>query len=275
MAERFDALVRLMARLRAPDGCPWDRAQTHESLKPFLLEEAYEVLEAIDRGESRRLQEELGDLLLQVLFHAQIASESGQFTVEKVMDQLVEKLVRRHPHVFGGPDQKQATTHADQVLRRWEEIKRAEREQHGTAESMLDGVPKALPALLRAYQIQARASRVGADWTEVGPMLNKLEEELEELRQALRASGREDDRPEPQTRKARVEAEFGDVLFSLVNLARFLKVNPEDALRTATNRFIERFHYLEAQATKAGRTLSDMTLAEMDSLWEEAKQQKP
>jgi tetrapyrrole methylase family protein / MazG family protein len=283
MSDQFDNLVRLMARLRAPDGCPWDRKQTHESLKPYLLEEAYEVLETIDRGESTLLQEELGDLLLQVLFHAQIAAESQRFSMNEVMEQLAEKLVRRHPHVFGGPDQKQSASNADQVLSRWEEIKRSEREQQGDASSALDGVPKTLPALLRAYQIQARASRVGFDWPEAGPVLEKLEEEIAELREAVASaaqpskpvadssagSGQESD---GLTRMARVEAEFGDVLFSMVNLARFLKVNPEEALRTATNRFMERFHYVEAQAAKTGRTLSAMTLAEMDALWNEAKQ---
>lgn len=269
MSERFDTLVRLMARLRAPDGCPWDRKQTHESLKPYLLEEAYEVLETIDRGETGLLREELGDLLLQILFHAQIASESRRFTMDDILEALAEKLVRRHPHVFGGPEHKQAATDAEQVLSRWEEIKRSEREQNGEAGSALDGVPKTLPALLRAFQIQARASRVGFDWPEGGPVLEKLEEEVGELREVLEGPDREG-RP---ARKAQIEAEFGDILFSLVNLARFLHVNPEDALRTATNRFMERFHYLEAQAAKAGRTLSDMTLAEMDALWEEAKRQ--
>lgn len=269
MSERFDTLVRLMARLRAPDGCPWDRKQTHESLKPYLLEEAYEVLETIDRGETGLLREELGDLLLQILFHAQIASESRRFTMDDILEALAEKLVRRHPHVFGGPEHKQAATDAEQVLSRWEEIKRSEREQNGETGSALDGVPKTLPALLRAFQIQARASRVGFDWPEGGPVLEKLEEEVGELREVLEGPDREG-RP---ARKAQIEAEFGDILFSLVNLARFLHVNPEDALRTATNRFMVRFHYLEAQAAKAGRTLSDMTLAEMDALWEEAKRQ--
>ncbi len=283
MSDQFDNLVRLMARLRAPDGCPWDRKQTHDSLKPYLLEEAYEVLETIDRGETTLLQEELGDLLLQVLFHAQIAAESQRFSMNEVMEQLADKLVRRHPHVFGGPDQKQTASNADQVLSRWEEIKRSEREQQGDAGSALDGVPKTLPALLRAYQIQARASRVGFDWPEAGPVLEKLEEEIAELREAVASaaqppgpaadsSGGSGQESEGQARRAQVEAEFGDVLFSMVNLARFLKVNPEDALRTATNRFMERFHYVETQAKKTGRTLSAMTLAEMDALWDEAKQ---
>ncbi len=283
MSDQFDNLVRLMARLRAPDGCPWDRKQTHESLKPYLLEEAYEVLETIDRGETTLLKEELGDLLLQVLFHAQIAAESQRFSMNEIMEQLADKLVRRHPHVFGGPDQKQTASNADQVLSRWEEIKRSEREQQGDAGSALDGVPKTLPALLRAYQIQARASRVGFDWPEAGPVLEKLEEEIAELREAVASaaqapgpaadsSGSSGQESEGQARRAQVEAEFGDVLFSMVNLARFLKVNPEDALRTATNRFMERFHYVETQAEKTGRTLSAMTLAEMDALWDEAKQ---
>ncbi len=271
MAKGFDDLVRLMAKLRAPDGCPWDRKQTHESLKPYLLEEAYEVLESIDAGDAASLREELGDLLLQVLFHAQIGSESGRFTIEDVIEGLADKLVRRHPHVFGsgqdtgaGP---QPATAAD-VLARWETIKEGERLQNGRETSALDGVPKTLPALLRAFQLQSRASRVGFDWSEPGPVMAKVEEELEELRDALAAPGGEAGGRD----QAAVEAEFGDVLFALVNLARFLKTNPEEALRKATNRFIERFRYIEGQAARQGRALKDMTLAEMDVWWEEAKQ---
>lgn len=270
MATGFDDLVRLMAKLRAPDGCPWDRKQTHESLKPYLVEEAYEVLESIDADDAASLREELGDLLLQVLFHAQIGSESGRFTIEDVIEGLATKLVRRHPHVFGskqdpGAGAQPAT--ADDVLARWETIKEGERLQSGQETSALDGVPKTLPALLRAFQLQSRASRVGFDWNEPGPVMAKVEEELEELREAAGPGGEAGGRDH-----ARVEAEFGDVLFALVNLARFLKTNPEEALRKATNRFIERFHYIEEQAARQGRALKDMTLAEMDVWWEEAKQ---
>jgi len=275
VSKRFDELVRLMAKLRAPDGCPWDRKQTHESLKPYLVEEAYEVLESIDAGDTTSLREELGDLLLQVLFHAQIGSEKGSFTIEDVVQSLAQKLIRRHPHVFGSegeaPSAQEAVS-ADDVLARWETIKEGERLRSGQPESALDGVPKALPALLRAFQIQSRASRVGFDWSEPGQVMAKVEEELQELRDALASPGTQEDRRRVQTD---IEAEFGDVLFALVNLARFLHVNPEEALRKATNRFIQRFRYIEDQAAQRGRPLKDLTLAEMDVWWEEAKQKMP
>ncbi|MDF0666654.1 MAG: nucleoside triphosphate pyrophosphohydrolase [Nitrospira sp.] len=278
MSERFTKVVEIMAALRAQDGCPWDRKQTHESLKPYLLEEAYEVIETIDQGDKQKLREELGDVLLQVLFHSQIASETGSFTIEDVLDTLSTKLIRRHPHVFDNGDQSRNVSNSDQVLSQWEEIKRAEREAAGTKQSALDGVPKTLPALLRAYQIQARAARVGFDWpqSEAGleQILAKVAEEIGELREAL-ASRRIRTESESNRTDANeeVENELGDLLFSLVNLARFLKANPEDALRRAANRFIDRFHLVEAQATEKGRSLPEMTLAEMDELWEEAKRQ--
>ncbi len=268
MSERFDELVQLMAKLRASDGCPWDRKQTHESLKPYLLEETYEVLETIDRKDTGKLREELGDLLLQILFHAQIGTEAGTFTIEEVMRKLAEKLVRRHPHVFGKTEGD--PLNADQVYFRWEQIKRDERKQAGAAESALDGVPQTLPALLRAFQLQARASRVGFDWphTREGTdqVMDKIEEEVREVRQAMTSSTGDTQR--------RIEAEFGDLLFALVNLGRFLKVNPEDALRGTTNRFIERFQQMEAEAARSGRTLDSMSLAELDALWENAKQKR-
>ncbi|BCA56328.1 Nucleoside triphosphate pyrophosphohydrolase [Nitrospira sp. KM1] len=270
MSERFQKLIALMAALRAPEGCPWDRKQTHESLKPYLIEETYEVLDAIDHADRAKLPEELGDVLLQVLFHSQIASEAGHFTVDTVLDQLADKLIRRHPHVFpnGSTDPKPAN--ADQVLARWEDIKQAERRAAGRPESVLDGVPKTLPALLRAYQIQARASRVGFDWTqdETGfdQVLSKIEEEIRELRMAIRATGSDSD-----GRQRHIADEFGDVLFSLVNLARFIKVNPEDALRQSISRFIERFQYIETRASASGRSVGELSLDEMNGLWDEAK----
>jgi tetrapyrrole methylase family protein/MazG family protein len=270
MSERFEQLVQLMARLRAPDGCPWDRKQTHESLKPYLLEETYEVLETIDRRETILLREELGDLLLQILFHAQIGAEAGTFTIDEIMERLTEKLIRRHPHVFGGPQTSENPADAEEVVTRWEEIKRRERQAAGQPDSLLNGVPKTLPALLRAFQLQARASRVGFDWPHNGEgieqMLGKIEEEIRELREAL--GGGSGDRKRDQQQ---VEAELGDVLFALVNVARVIKVNPEEALRQAANRFADRFHYIETQAARAGRSLGDMTLKEMDVLWNEAK----
>ena len=271
MSHRFQKLTDLMAALRAPNGCPWDRKQTHESLKPYLLEETYEVLETIDHQDRPKLSEELGDVLLQVLFHSQIAAEAGAFTIDDVLERLADKLVRRHPHVFPNGGQDPVPTNTEQVLARWEDIKRAERQAEGRPESVLDGVPQTLPALLRAYQIQARASRVGFDWKPdqagFAQVLKKIEEEIHELRSALRQP------PSGEARQREIDAEFGDVLFSLVNLARFVKVNPEDALRQAVNRFIARFQYIERQAANIGRAIGDLSLDEMNRLWEEAKQQ--
>lgn len=274
MSERFLKLVDLMAALRAPNGCPWDRKQTHESLKPYLLEETYEVLDTIDQQDRKKLPEELGDVLLQVLFHSQIASEAGAFTIDDVLDQLADKLIRRHPHVFPNGSNDPTPTNAEQVVARWEDIKRAERHAAGRPESVLDGVPNTLPALLRAYQIQARASRVGFDWTHdqagFDQVLNKIDEEIRELRVALRLPPSDGT---TQARQQEIAAEFGDVLFSLVNLARFVKVNPEDALRLSINRFVERFKFIEQQAGSSGRTVNDLSIDEMNRLWEEAKKQ--
>jgi len=193
MSVEFDELVQLIARLRSEDGCPWDRAQTHESLKTNLLEESYEVLEVIDEGDPERLREELGDLLLQILFHAQIAAEAGKFSMDDVIQRLREKLVSRHPHVFGGAKDKSGPRNADEVAARWEAIKQEEREQHGQGESLLDGVPKIFPALLRAFQLQNRAARVGFDWSSTEKVMEKVEEELRELHEARTAISRQTD----------------------------------------------------------------------------------
>jgi len=272
MTERFSKLVDLMATLRAPNGCPWDRKQTHESLKPYLLEETYEVLETIDHRDTAKLKEELGDVLLQVIFHSQIAAEAGTFTIDDVVDHLAAKLVRRHPHVFGTSDAATKPADGEQVLSQWEEIKRAERQAAGGELSALDGVPKALPALLRAYQVQARASRVGFDWSHdaagLADVFKKIAEEIGELQAALAAHASS---PPSSASHDDVAGELGDLLFSLVNLARFIKVNPEDALRLSTNRFTNRFALVESQAAEQQRPLSGMTAAELDGLWETAK----
>ena len=280
MSERFHKLVDLMAALRAPNGCPWDRKQTHESLKPYLLEETYEVLEVLDQQNRAKLPEELGDVLLQVLFHSHIASEDGRFTIEDVLEQLADKLIRRHPHVFENGPADTTPTNADQVVARWEDIKRSERQASGRPDSVLDGVPQTLPALLRAYQIQARASRVGFDWTHdaqgFDQILGKIEEEIQELRAAIRSPASNQTAPDAAAataRQAQIAAEFGDVVFSLVNLARFIKVNPEDALRQAANRFVERFQFIETQAIASGRSVGELSLTEMNRLWDEAKRQ--
>jgi len=267
MSAAFDDLVRLLAKLRSVEGCPWDREQTHESLKPNLLEESYEVLEAIDHSDPRRLSEELGDVLLQVLFHAELEAEAGRFAIEDVMQQLAEKLVRRHPHVFGAMNVDEKPRTATEVLARWETIKQNERNEKGKATSILDGVTATLPALMRALQVQERAARVGFDWPSIDGALDKVEEECRELRAARAAA-----EPSDHSRHERVEEEFGDLLFTLVNLARFLQVNPEDALRRATARFSARFRYIETQAKGCGNELRDLTLEQMDRWWNEAKE---
>ncbi|MBA5875188.1 MAG: nucleoside triphosphate pyrophosphohydrolase [Nitrospira sp. CR1.2] len=280
MSARFDEVVRIMARLRAPGGCPWDRKQTHESLTPYLIEETYEALDTIDRRDFPKLKEELGDVLLQVLFHSQIGTETGTFTMEDVLEQLADKLVRRHPHVFGDGAAGAQALNSDQVVHRWEDIKRAERKQAGKPDSVLHDIPKALPALLRAYQTQVRAARVGFDWPDspqgLAAVLDKVDEELRELRQAildasLPAQGTPGPRTEPT---AAMAAELGDLLFSLVNVARHLKVNPEESLRLATNRFTSRFQFIEREAARNGRTVQELTLVELNAYWNAAKQQE-
>ncbi len=272
MSERFDEVVAIMTRLRGDGGCPWDRKQTRETLKPFLIEEAYEVLETIDAQDDRKLKEELGDVLLQILFHAEIGRERKTFTMDDVLQTLAQKLIRRHPHVFGETAKDAAPT-AEEVLTRWEEIKSQEKvaDSGSVGSSALDGVPKVLPALLRAYQLQVRAARVGFDWPEgeagYRQILEKIHEELEEVEAARPAvlPGSSD----PALKH--LEDEVGDLLFAVVNLARHLKLNPEEALRGTVNRFVSRFTYMETITKEQGRQLSDMTLKEQDGLWEEAK----
>lgn len=273
MSECFDKVVAIMAQLRAPGGCPWDRKQTHESLKPYLIEETYEALDTIDRRDFPKLKEELGDVLLQVLFHSQIAAETGTFTVDEVLEQLGEKLVRRHPHVFGDAASGAPSLNSDQVVHRWEDIKRAERKKAGKSDSVLQDIPQALPALLRAYQTQVRAARVGFDWPDspqgLAEVIGKVEEEIGELRTAVNDAAAASHPPTEPT--ADMAAELGDLLFSLVNLARHIKVNPEESLRQATNRFTARFQHIEHEAARSGRSVHDLAMPEMDHYWNEAK----
>ncbi|MYC70240.1 MAG: nucleoside triphosphate pyrophosphohydrolase [Gemmatimonadetes bacterium] len=253
----FSELVAIMARLRAPDGCPWDRQQTHATLKPYLLEEVYEALEAIDAADDAELCKELGDVLLQVVFHAQIAAEEGRFDIEAVGQAIVDKLVRRHPHVFDDA----SADGADEVLLRWEQIKKQERREQGeAAPSLLEGIPKHLPALMRAYRIQTRVAQQGFDWDEVDGALDKVEEEFAELRKAWETDG-----------AAAVEEEFGDLLFSLVNASRFLKVDPEQALRRAVIKFERRFRALEDIVQARGEEVATLSLAALDEIWDEVK----
>jgi len=257
----FEKLVRVMARLRAPGGCPWDREQTHATLRTYLIEEAYEVLEALDGADNVKFAEELGDLLLQVVFHAQMADEEGRFTIVDVIREIYEKMIRRHPHVFG---EKQAKDAAE-VLRNWEIIKKEERQakvavEEDTAESVLDGVPRSLPALLEGYQLTQKAARIGFDWENVGGIFEKLQEETEELRQVLEKRGGKE-----------IEGEVGDILFAAVNLARFLKMDPEIAMKKASGKFNRRFREMERMAREQGRTLAEVPRWKMEELWEEAK----
>jgi tetrapyrrole methylase family protein/MazG family protein len=244
-----------MAVLRSENGCPWDREQTRESLTPYLVEETYEVLEAIGENSPQKIKEELGDLLFQIVFHCQLAKERGEFSMEDVIDAISEKMTRRHPHVFGD-----ATFEtSEKVLKQWEDRKK---EEGKNRESILEGVPKELPSLLKAHRIQSRAARVGFDWNRVGDVMEKLDEELAEFRDALE-----------QKDQAGIEDELGDVFFVLVNISRFVGVNPDDALRKTITKFMSRFRYIEMKASSSGRKLSDMTLREMDVLWEEAKKE--
>jgi tetrapyrrole methylase family protein/MazG family protein len=253
VSSEFQRLVEIMARLRAPGGCPWDREQSREDLKPYLVEETYEVLDAIDRKDPKMLCEELGDLLLQVVFHAQIAHEEGSFDVDDVCRSINQKLIRRHPHVFG--DTRADTP--DQVLRNWEAIKVEEKGGDG---SVLQGVPKVLPALLKAHRLQQKAAHVGFDWEEVSQVMDKVEEEWREFREEVE-----------QDRKAGIREEFGDFLFALVNLGRFLELDPEDALQASNAKFISRFQAVEKEARELGKDIHGMDLAEMDALWERVK----
>lgn len=270
MTQPFHDLVEVVAKLRSPGGCPWDIKQTHESLKPFLLEEAYEVLEALDTQNPQHLREELGDLLLQVLLHAHIESEKQTFDIEDVITDLTHKLIRRHPHVFSATGG--AKLDSEQVVTQWEEIKRGERSTE--SDSILAGIPVSLPSLLRAHQIQKRAARVGFDWETPEQVFEKLNEELEELRAV--APCLPDSEPslqEPETNAA-IEHELGDVLFTIVNVARFLRINPEEALRKANNRFTARFQYMERQGDREKKPLGEMTALEWEGLWEAAKKQE-
>ncbi len=247
-----------MAILRSPQGCPWDHKQTLQTLKNHLVEESHEVLDAIDSGDRKKLCDELGDLLLQVVFQAQLCSEEGAFTFDDVAATIVAKLIRRHPHVFGDV----TVGGADDVLKNWEEIKKTEKE--GAPRSTLEGVPKSLPALHRAHLVQKRAARVGFDWDNAGGALDKLDEEIAEVREAVAA--RDD---------AKVRDEIGDLLFSIVNVSRFLGHNPEDLLHASIAKFSRRFQAVEDEVHRAGKKMSDCPLAELDEIWNRVKSREP
>ena len=255
--EKFEKLIQIMARLRAPGGCPWDREQTFDTIKPYTIEETYEVLDAIDRRDWADLAEELGDYMLQAVFYAQMAAEQKLFGIEDALEAVNRKLVRRHPHVFG---EESAETPKD-VLKLWGEIKAEEKKSKGREEeSMLSGVPRSLPALVEAQKIASRAAGVGFDWENAGQVVEKLHEELAEFHEA-RANGTHEE----------LEGELGDLLFVLVNLARFVKVDPEQALRKTNAKFRERFAHIERRLAERGKKPADSTIEEMEELWQESK----
>lgn len=251
----FKELVEVIAKLRSEDGCPWDRQQTHKTLKPQLIEEAYEVVDAIDEGKDEKLEEELGDLLMQVLLNAQVAEDDGKFNICGVIQKISDKLKRRHPHVFGHVQ----VNGADEVMENWEAIKSQEHANRDR-ESLMDGVPLHLPELMKARKIQSKAARVGFDWEKTEDVLGKVEEEVEELKVSISAS-------EPDG----IEEEIGDILFSIVNLSRFLSVEPEEALRRTNAKFIRRFKQMEAEIAAQGKSITDYDLSALDELWEAAK----
>jgi len=247
-----------MATLRGEHGCPWDKAQTQESLKAYILEEAYEVIDAIDRGNTSDLKEELGDLLFQIVFLCRLGEEQGMFNMEDVISTVCEKMIRRHPHIFGDTKAETVT----QVLKNWEDIKREEKHVDSQTQSMLE-LPQSLPALIKALKVQEKAARVGFDWDKVDDALDKVYEEIDELKEVYKGSNGE-----------KINEEIGDLLFAVVNVARFLEVNPELALRNATDKFIRRFNYVEQAAANSDKNLQEMTLTEMDELWEEGKKRE-
>jgi len=264
--ERFDRLVEIMRALRAPDGCPWDREQTQASLRPFVLEETYEVLEAIESGGPVQLCEELGDFLFEAVFLAQIAAERGEFTIGDAIDAICEKLVRRHPHVFARGEGDQTLT-SGQVIEKWETLKAREREAAGQPakkpRTTLSGVPKTLPSLLRAYEVSARAAAVGFDWAKAADVLDKIEEEVAELRHEVESGA--------TGHLSRAEEEMGDLLFAIANLSRKLGIEPEAALRRANDKFTTRFDAVERAFTARSRSMSEATLEEMEAEWQKVK----
>ncbi|UCZ53315.1 nucleoside triphosphate pyrophosphohydrolase [Bacillus shivajii] len=254
----FQKLREVIATLRGPGGCPWDQEQTHESLKKYLIEEAYEVLSAIDEGDEDHLAEELGDVLLQVMLHAQIGEDDGYFTVDHVISHVTEKMIRRHPHVFSDVN----VEGAEDVVTNWEEIKKLEKEDEGLSHSLLADIPNEFPSLLKAYKVQKKAAKVGFDWGEEAPIWMKIQEEIAEWIYELR-NGTEDTKMK----------ELGDVFFALVNLARFYKIDPEEALRQTNAKFIRRFQYIEQKMDEKGLNIDEQPLEELDRYWEQAKKQ--
>ena len=253
--DSFRKLIKVVDTLMGDNGCPWDKVQTRESLKPYLVEETYETLEALDANDSEKIKDELGDMLYQILFHSKISSLSGEFDIGDVINNLNEKMIRRHPHVFTeGP-----LNTPDQVVNQWEEIKKKERAK-ANHKSILESVPKHLPSLLRAQKLQKKATKEGFDWDQIINVFNKLDEEIAEFKEAVLKKENND-----------IQSELGDILFVLVNIAKFKKIDAEEALRTTNNKFIKRFQYIEQKVKKNGKTLKETSLKEMEGYWQEAK----
>jgi tetrapyrrole methylase family protein/MazG family protein len=254
--EKFEELLSIMAALRAPDGCPWDREQSHTSLTTTFIEELYEFIEAVEEQDSEMMKEELGDLCLHIAFQTQIARENGEFTMAEVLDGINKKLIRRHPHVFGDIE----VEHAGQVIQNWEQIKK---EEKGHARSSaLDGIPRHLPALSKAHKVQRKARKVGFDWDDIEDVLKKVDEEIGELREAMRAGNRD-----------AIEEELGDILFSIVNVSRFVEVEPEQALHRTVRKFTSRFRKIEERLSEKGISIENASFEEMDALWDAVKEE--
>jgi tetrapyrrole methylase family protein / MazG family protein len=255
--ERFERLVSIMARLRGPDGCPWDREQDFDTIKPYLLEETYEVMDAIDARDWAELADELGDLMLQAVFFAQMASEAGHFRIDDSLDAINDKLIRRHPHIFGDSEARTA----DDVKKRWDEIKKQEKQaKQESPKLLLESISRSTPALVEAQQISARAARAGFDWENIDQVIDKLHEELDELRRAREGASKEE-----------AEQEIGDILFVVVNIARFAQADPEQALRKSNAKFRRRFAHVERSLLQRGKQLAESNIQEMEQLWQEAK----
>jgi tetrapyrrole methylase family protein/MazG family protein len=253
--KQFQKLSDVVDTLMAENGCPWDRVQTHETLKPYLVEEVYETLDALDDKNPQELKDELGDLLYQIMFHAKIASNNNEFDISDVIDSIAEKMIRRHPHVFKNEN----LDTPDEVVEQWEEIKRTEK-SNANRKSVLDGVPRQLPNLMRAQKLQKKAAKHGFDWDQITAVFDKLDEEIAEFKEAA-LSGDQD----------HMNSEMGDILFVLVNIARFQKIDAEEALRTTNKKFIRRFQYIEQEVAKQGKTLKETPLDELERYWQEAK----
>jgi len=257
--QSIERLLGVMRKLRAPDGCPWDREQTNESLKSDLIEEAYEVIDAIESGNVSHLEEELGDLLLQVVFHSQICEENGHFEFSDVANAIVDKLERRHPHVFGEVQ----VADSGEVLQNWDAIKKAEKAEGDKPASIVAGIPRHLPALQKAHQVQKRAARAGFDWDNIDDVFAKLHEEIDELKEAISREHESD-----------IREELGDLLFSVVNVSRYLGHNPEEILNYNVKKFVRRFQKVEDQVHATGREFKDFSLPELDAFWDEAKREE-